>query len=146
MTQPATTYSVLAVDDSDDDLLLLKMAFRKAGRSRLVHLANGGEEAISYLRGDGNFADRSMYPIPHLILLDLKMPRFSGYDVLEAMNSLQLEPRPIVIAFSCSALAADMERALALGARHYEVKPASIMDLNEVIARLEANLDNWLKV
>ena len=140
------TYSVLAVDDSDDDLLLLKMAFRKAGRSRLVHSANGGEEAVSYLRGDGKFADRSTYPIPNVILLDLKMPRFTGYDVLEAMKSLPLEPRPIVVAFSCSGLASDMERALALGARHYEVKPASIMDLSGVISRLESNLDNWLKV
>ena len=69
---------VLAVDDDDDAHVILNLAFAKAGIAPRLRTLNGGGEAISYLAGEGQFADRAMHPLPNVVLLDLKMPRCLG--------------------------------------------------------------------
>ena len=72
----------LLVDDSPDDRFLIKRAFLRAKILNPVYEVASGEEAIWYLHGTGKYADRTLYPIPDIIFLDLRMPRVSGLDVL----------------------------------------------------------------
>ena len=134
-------FTILAVDDSDDDLLLLKMAFRKSDRLSLIHMANSGEEAVAYLKGERQFAERAKFPLPDMVLLDLKMPRMNGFEVLAKLQEAKLPQAPVVVALSSSALPGDIERALSLGARFYQTKPTTILQLADVIRDLESKLD-----
>src|SRR5260370_3326550 len=74
---------ILVVDDSEDDIFFLCRAFEKAGLDNSIVHVSDGEEAVDYLSGENGFADRSRYPLPQLMLLDVKMPRRDGFDVLQ---------------------------------------------------------------
>src|SRR5687768_16993926 len=80
MSTPAT---ILLAEDNENDALLMRHAFKKAGISNPLVRVRDGEEAIDYLAGHGVYADRRAYPFPALLLLDLKMPRRDGFEVLE---------------------------------------------------------------
>src|SRR4051812_3935888 len=73
---------VLLVEDSEDDILIIRKAFQKAGIPNPMHVVRNGEEAIAYLSGTGKYALRDEYPLPALVLLDLKLPRIDGFEVL----------------------------------------------------------------
>lgn len=120
---PVEDAALLIVEDDPDALFLLKRALSKADLRAAVRVAVDGEEAVAYLAGRGIFADRSSHPLPCLILLDLKLPRKSGLEVLEWIRQ---QPRlrliPVVIV-TTSGEERDRRRALELGAREYYVKP-----------------------
>ncbi len=106
---------------------MLKMEFGHATVPIRLDVVEDGGEAIRYLEGSGCFADRERYPVPNVILLDLKMPRINGFEFLEWLRSKS--PReyrfiPVVV-MSSSALKADVDRAYSLGANSYLVKPVS---------------------
>src|SRR5882762_7638608 len=84
-------YLVLLAEDSEDDGLLLEMAFGQLDRLRLLPRMADGAQTISYLQGEGKYSDRRHYPLPDLLLLDLKMPGVDGFQVLEW---LQANPIP----------------------------------------------------
>jgi len=117
-------FSVLLVEDDLNDIFLVKRAFRLAQIKNPLHVVTDGEEAINYLRGDGKYADREIWPLPKLIVMDLKMPRKNGFEVLEWVkgNGKPLRLIPIVIV-SSSNNPADINRAYELGANAYMVKP-----------------------
>ena len=120
---------ILMVDDSDDDRALFRVAVRKACESlQLLAPVADGEQAIRYLSGDSEFADRARHPYPELMVLDLKMPGKDGFDVLEWLR--QQPNRPVTVVLSGSDHQRDMDRAFALGAHYYHVKPS---ELNEWI-------------
>jgi CheY-like chemotaxis protein len=114
-------YLVLLADDSEDDGLLLELAFGRLDRLHLLARMGDGEQTIAYLNGDGKYADRRKYPFPDLLLLDLKMPRMDGFQVLEW---LQAHPFPelVVSVLSGSDSTADASQALEMGAHLFQTK------------------------
>ncbi|MCH9680735.1 MAG: response regulator [Deltaproteobacteria bacterium] len=136
--------TVLVVEDDANDVLLLKRAFRKAGTEPfpVIHVVNDGESAVRYLGGVGEFGDRRSHPLPDLVLLDLKLPRMSGHEVL-AWRSEQLPLIRIpVIVMSSSQEASDIARAYDCGANSYLVKPVELEVLVEIIGALQGY---WLR-
>jgi CheY-like chemotaxis protein len=111
--------TVLVADDDENDVLLLRRAFQKTGLSHTIVHVKDGQEAINYLAAVGVNAK----PPPGLLVLDLKMPRMDGFDVLEWLQS-RAERLPLsVVVFSSSGLPKDRERVEKLGAHDYLVKP-----------------------
>ncbi len=126
---------ILQVEDEEHDVFLLQMVFKRAGIRNPVHVATDGQMAIDYLAGDGIFADRHRHPLPCLIILDLKLPKVSGFDVLQWLRQRPGSKRIVVVVFSSSAQPEDVERAYELGANSYIQKQADIKHTLE-IARL----------
>jgi CheY-like chemotaxis protein len=124
--------NVLIVDDSSDDVLILTRALSKCPVPPFVQAVYDGSQAIYYFEGKGPFADRKEFPIPDLIILDLKMTRVNGFEFLEWLGTHK-EHRPLVIILSGSALRADKEKALQLGAREYHVKQPDQADTIEML-------------
>src|SRR4051812_39595766 len=90
--------TVLLVEDNIDDVLLTRRAFRKAGVHATLQMAGDGDEAVAYLRGDGAYADRIAHPVPSLVLLDWKLPRRSGREVLQWVRQQpQFVALPVVV-------------------------------------------------
>src|SRR5712672_80538 len=122
--------TILLVDDSENDLKLMEVAFRKAGFDSPLQMVHDGEEAIAYLKGEGPYADRNKFPLPGVILLDLNMPMKNGFDVLDWLRSQrQAFKRISTIILTASMRAEDVERAFDLGANSYLVKPSTLEDL-----------------
>jgi CheY-like chemotaxis protein len=115
---------VLFIEDEEGDVLLLRRALKRAGVANPLETVEDGRAAMDYLAGTGRFADRTQYPAPALVLLDLNLPGPSGFDVLEWMRQQPaLAGLPVVICTS-SISPADRERAQRLGATDYLIKTA----------------------
>lgn len=128
---------VLAIDDNPDDLLLLKLACDAARVSFDFQSVESGERAIAYLQGDHPYADRKKFPLPDLILLDLKMPGKSGFELL-AWLRCQADFRQIpVVIFTSSVHSKDRAQALELGAEQYVVKPVGYDALQQLMQDLD---------
>jgi len=116
----------------------MQRAFKKAGLSHSLHVASHGDEALDYLAGGGDFADRARYPFPALMLLDLQLPRRSGHEVLEWLRAQAEELRRLpVVVFTSSREPRDINRAYELGANSYLVKPVSFDALLDLVRALE---------
>jgi CheY-like chemotaxis protein len=133
---------ILHVDDSEDDRFLFNRAWQRAGLHLALVAVGSGEEALDYLAGNGEFADRNIYPIPCMVFLDLKMNGTSGLDVLRWIREqLELE-HLVVIMFSSSNHSADVRRAMQLGANAYIAKPNANHNWVDL---LEAVKNFWLR-
>jgi CheY-like chemotaxis protein len=121
-----SNFSVLLVEDDLNDIFLVKRAFKIAQIKNPLQVVTDGQEAISYLRGEGKYSDRQAFPLPRLMVMDIKMPRLSGFEVLEWVKNRSgvLRRIPIVIV-SSSDNPADINRAYELGANAYMVKPVN---------------------
>src|SRR5690348_422550 len=111
-------------DDSEDDRLLMRIAFRNHPAFVLVGEVEDGNGVIAYLTGRGEFADRERYPIPDLLLLDLKMPEIDGFMILKWLRA-HFYPGLKVVVLSGDGREEDMIRTSELGAHAYQVKAAS---------------------
>ena len=135
--------AILLVEDEDDDVLFMKMAMEKAGITHPLQVARDGKQAIAYLRGDGLFANRQQYPVPQLMLLDLRLPQIPGLEVLKwTREQPEFEMLPVVV-FTSSSQDADVERAYRLGANSYIVKPPSPDELLEIVQAIKVY---WLQI
>ena len=103
--------------------MLFQLALRKVPGMRLVGVAHDGDEAIAYLSGRKEFANREKFPYPDLMFLDLKMPRVTGFEVLTWLQNKAR--KPFITVFSGSEMENDLKRAFALGADSYKVKPSN---------------------
>src|SRR6185503_6779520 len=120
-----TTITVLIAEDNDDDALIIQRAFRQNGLPRPVQIVHDGSVAIDYLAGNGIYGDRIIYPFPNIVVLDLKMPRVSGFEVLQWLNE-HPDYRVIpTIVWSSSADRRDVKHAFCIGAHAYLCKPTS---------------------
>ena len=136
-----TTKTVLIAEDDANDVFFLRRAFARAKVSAALHFVQDGLEAIDYLKGEGGFSDRVAHPLPDLVLLDLKMPRLGGSEVLEWIRQqANLRSLPVVV-LSSSTLRADIDRAYELGANSYIVKPHGHRELCKIVETVNRH---WL--
>jgi CheY-like chemotaxis protein len=126
-------YLILLVEDDPNDIILIKRAFEKANITNPLQVVENGEEAISYLTGKGRYGDRVKYPLPMLLLLDLKLPRKSGHEVLEWLSQQPMLKRLTVVVLTSSQQSSDINRAYDLGANSYLVKPVTFNALVEMV-------------
>jgi CheY-like chemotaxis protein len=131
------TAKILWVEDDPDDVLLIGRAIRKAGLEPPALVRDGGE-AVAYLSGSGRYADRGVHPFPTLILLDLKLPRMSGFEVLRWIREHDQTSRVPVVIFTSSRERMDIDRAYTLGANAYLLKSVDHEHLVDALRRVGA--------
>jgi len=130
----------LLVEDDENDFILLKRALHRADPSADLRWVRDGAEAMDYLVGEHRFADRTAYPLPSVILSDLKMPRCSGLELVKWVRERpHLRPVPFIM-FSSSDQPGDVALAYEDGANWYLAKPPTFDDLVEMLTRLTENL------
>jgi CheY-like chemotaxis protein len=132
---------ILVAEDEDTDAFLLKRALRKAAVPCEVVIVRDGQEAVDYVSREGNYANRAAGPSPTLIILDLKMPRMNGFDVLAWLAVRPAFKNIPAVVLSSSSDEADIRRAQRLGAREYFVKPYAFADLEKIAGQIQAR---WL--
>lgn len=132
---------ILYVEDEENDVLLLRHVLTKADIQNPLQTVKDGKAAKDYLAGNGSFADRNAYPLPGLVLLDLNLPYWSGFEVLEWLRQQpQLRRLPVVVLTS-SSRPDDIARAYDAGANGYVVKPNALADLTSLVLALR---EFWL--
>lgn len=122
---------LLLVEDNDDDVVLMRRAIKSAGIENSVQVVEDGQMAIEYLMGRGAFADRQAHPLPGIVLLDLKLPRVSGLEVLEWIRNNPSTRSLVVIVLTSSNQPSDMRKAYHLGANSFVVKPGDFEQLQD---------------
>jgi len=135
-----TAWTILHIEDDPNDVLLMKHACRAANLGCEVEFVSDGEVAVAYLKGEDPYGDRQQYPLPDLLLLDLKMPRKTGFEVLEWIRKQSTLRRLLVFIFTSSRHQDDINRAYELGANGYLVKPVGFDLLVEELK----GLNHWL--
>lgn len=129
---------VLMADDDEDDRLLAKDAFEECGSGIHLHCVEDGQELMDYLHGRDRFADRSVYPLPGLILLDLNMPRKDGREALSEIKADPLLRRVPVIVFTTSKAEEDVMRSYDLGVSSFITKPLAYESLVRLMETLSS--------
>lgn len=124
--------TILLVDDGENDICLVRLAFKSAEITNPIQEAHNGDEAIAYLLGEPPFDDRARFPLPAVILLDLNMPRRNGFEVLEWLRAQPGLKRLTVIVLSASLRQEDVDRAFDLGVNSFLVKPTSFEGLTSI--------------
>ena len=127
---------ILLAEDNEDDVFLVRHAFKKAGATSRLQTVCDGAEAQAYLKGEGAYADRLAHPFPDILLLDLNMPRMNGFELLEWLRQDSQCSRLVVHVLTASARAEDVERAYALRANSYVMKPSRVDELAAFVAAL----------
>lgn len=133
---------ILLAEDEEDDVLLIRRAFSEAKISNPLYVVWNGQEAISYLKGEGKYANRDEYPLPDLLLLDLKMPRVNGFEVLKWVRQQPgLAPLRVLVLTSSDQIR-DVNEAYQLGANSFLVKPLDFQNFAQLGHLIQ---DFWLK-
>lgn len=129
---------ILQVEDSEDDVFMMKRVLKKAGVMNPLRVVWNGQEAVDYLAAALDPTRAAEHPLPFLVLLDLKLPYRDGFEVLEWIRGQPALAEVTVAMLTGSGEARDRQRALELGARAYLVKPASVDDMKRLLAALGA--------
>jgi CheY-like chemotaxis protein len=130
--------AILLVEDNDDDVFLMKHALTSSGVTNPVFVVESGQEAIDYLSGAGHYQDRSRYPLPVIVFLDLKLPMMSGHEVLAWVRSQRQLESLLVVVLTSSNEPSDVRRSYSLGANSYLMKPLTSRQLLDL-----AKAFNW---
>jgi CheY-like chemotaxis protein len=125
--------SLLVVEDDPNDIVFIRRGLSKAGVDGHVQVVRDGEDAIAYLTGEGRYHDRALYPVPALMLLDLKIPKKSGLEVLEWLRTDGLHKDLPVIILTSSREARDVARANELGVTAFHTKPVDLKELTALV-------------
>jgi CheY-like chemotaxis protein len=125
---------ILHVEDDENDAILFQKACERAGLPAQTFHVAAADEAKSYLLGQGKYEDRALYPLPQIIVLDLKMPRMDGFEFLKWLRHTEAFASLPALVFTASISREDKSRAMAEGANSYFVKPASFEALVKMVA------------
>ena len=132
--------TILQVEDDVNDVFFMQRAMKKSGAANPIQVVRDGQEAIDYLQGAGKFADRGKFPLPDLVLLDLKLPYVMGLDVLKWIR--QQPPRPmVIIVLTASAEETDIAMAYRLGANGFLTKPCEADKFEDMVKAIK---EFWL--
>ena len=136
------TTTVLYAEDEDNDAFFARRAFKQAEVANPLQIVRNGQQAVDYLAGTGGYADRNQFPMPCLLLLDIKMPLKSGLEVLKWVREQAALRTLLVVMFTSSAEERDVQIAYEFGANAYLVKPADTAAMEAMTRTLR---DFWLK-
>lgn len=136
MTDTGKTTILLAEDDQND-IMLIRRAFTKSHVVNPIACVENGEEVVNYLSGSGAYSDREQHPLPFMLLLDLKLPRMSGHEVLKWLRAQQGLKRLPVVVLTSSREPADINKAYELGANSYLVKPVVFEEFTTLLKQLQ---------
>ncbi len=140
MSHEESQFTILLVEDEENDVMLIKRALKKTFITNPIYVANNGQEAIDYLSGQGPFAARAKFPFPDVVITDLKMPKKTGFELLGWMNEHpEFKVIPTIV-LSSSKQDLDVARSYNLGANTYMVKPADFETLAQMIKLIR---DYW---
>jgi CheY-like chemotaxis protein len=134
---------ILVVEDLEDDAILIRRAFRKGNVVNPLQIVRSGEEAIAYFKGEGQYRNRVEYPLPDLVLLDLKLPGKDGYEVLQWIREQPSLSALRVVVLTSSNEIRDVNLAYQLGANSFLVKP---VDFDDFVAVAKAIRGYWIWV
>ena len=138
--------TILLVDDSEDDLFLMRVAFKKAAFNSPLQEVHNGEQAIAYLKGESIYSDRNQYPLPSVVLLDLNMPMKNGFALAKEMTAFK--PETPFLFLTAQGDKEDRIRGFEHGAEDYIIKPFSMQELAlriQVILRRSMQRENESK-
>ncbi len=125
--------TILLADDDSNDVFFMRRAFEKARLLNPLRVVADGEAAIQYLSGEGEFGNREKFPLPSLLLLDLRMPRKSGFEVLQWVRKQPGLRRLPIVVLTSSRNGPDVNRAYDLGANSYLMKPPGAEALRDML-------------
>jgi CheY-like chemotaxis protein len=129
--------AILLAEDREDDVILIRRAFSRANFLTPLLVVKNGEEVISYLKGEPPYDDRGNYPLPAVLLLDLKMPRKDGFEVLRWIRQQRGFDTLRVLVLTSSKASQDISLAYQLGANSFLVKPTDFGDLVQLTQFIE---------
>lgn len=135
--------TVLVVEDSEDDLFLMRMACKRTGIPHTLHFVTDGDAAIQYFSGTGPYVDRVANPLPDLVFLDIKLPRKDGHQVLAWIREQPAFKNLPVVMLTASARNADVNRAYELGVTSYLRKTANQAEFGQAVRII---LKYWLEL
>lgn len=134
---------ILLAEDREDDIVLVQRAFAKGAIENPLFVVRDGDDVISYLSGIGKYSNRIEYPLPDLLLLDLKMPRVDGFEVLRWVRQQQGFSALRVVVLTSSDQIRDVNTAYRLGANSFMVKPT---DFENVVEMAKTLRSYWLQM
>lgn len=130
--------AILLVDDNPDDLLFFQLAWEKAKLVNPVRVAGTRREAMDYLEGRGKFADRVAYPLPALVLLDMRLPDGNGCELVQWIRAHPQLNHVVMVVLSGSARDVDVDQAYRYGANSFLLKTANPSDLEKTVSLIQA--------
>ncbi len=136
---------ILVAEDQEDEAILIRRAFEKAGVINPIHIVRNGEDVLAYLKGEGPYSNRDEYPLPQLLLLDLKMPKMDGFEVLQWVRQQPGLAALRIVVLTCSQDIRDVNKAYKLGANSFLVKPVDFKNFAELANSLQGYW-LWLNV
>jgi len=128
----ATEQAILLVEDNEDDVFLMQRALQEAGVINPLHIVEDGQQAVDFLSGNGNFADRKGFSLPAVVFLDLKLPLKSGHEVLSWIRKQPNLESMVVVVLTSSEEPTDVSKSYQLGANSYLVKPPTVEQLRDL--------------
>jgi CheY-like chemotaxis protein len=137
----ARSVNILLVEDDPNDVMLIRKAVQKTLSGIPLAVVSNGQEAIDYLKGEGQYGDRALHPFPDIVLLDLKMPLMNGFEVLRWVRQQPRLKRLPVIVLTGSVQDNDARLAYELGANSYVIKPT---DFNQLIETMRTLTNFWV--